>query len=107
LTYWGGCAVTGCKVFEALVAAHIKPWAKCSDRERMDQWNGLLLVGTLDRLFDSGLISFGDDGGMIISSLLTKRDLKTLGITSGSQLAMVDPRHKRYLLWHRKNVFVV
>ncbi|MBN0787902.1 HNH endonuclease, partial [Pseudomonas aeruginosa] len=64
LTYWGGaCAVTGVAVTEALRASHAKPWAECADdAERLDAFNGFLLVANLDALFDRFLISFDDTG---------------------------------------------
>jgi putative restriction endonuclease len=38
-----------------LRASHIKPWSDCSNRERLDPLNGLLLVAHIDALFDNGL----------------------------------------------------
>lgn len=41
LERWDGCcAVTGTAIHEALVASHIKPWALCSNSERVDSANG-------------------------------------------------------------------
>ena len=38
---------------ELLRASHAKPWAKASDIERLDSFNGLLLSVHLDAMFDS------------------------------------------------------
>lgn len=38
-------------------ASHIKPWRKCSNKERLDPQNGLLLTARINALFDCGLIS--------------------------------------------------
>ena len=64
LDYWGGaCAVTGLALPEVLRASHAKPWAQCaSDAERLDVFNGFLLVANLNALFDRFLISFDDTG---------------------------------------------
>ena len=104
--YWGGCAVTGCTVLEALTASHIKPWSESSNEERRDSFNELLLLGTLDRLFDSGRISFGDDGGIRISELVSGTAQKQLHISPSLRLRRIEDRHLPYLRWHRDHVFV-
>ncbi len=63
----GACPVTGCSVDAVLRASHIKPWRSSSNKERLDPHNGLLLAAHLDALFDAGLISFADDGSMLVS----------------------------------------
>jgi len=72
MDYWGSqCAVTGVAIPEVLRSSHCKPWADCrSDAERLDVYNGLLLTANLDALFDKGLITFTDQGGIIISETL-------------------------------------
>lgn len=103
LRWWGGsCAVSGCSVERTLVASHALPWRASSSRERLDHFNGLLLTGTLDRLFDAGLIAFSNDGSMLISHQLTEHDRKTLGLFEGMRLRKVDPRMVPYLQSHRK-----
>jgi hypothetical protein len=102
LRWWGGCAVTGCTVFEAIVASHVLPWEDSSDEQRLDHWNGLPLVGTLDRLFDRGLISFSDTGAMLLSARLRADDLEKLGLRAGSQLRRTNPPLLAYLREHRR-----
>lgn len=103
LGYWGGCAVTGCTVESLLVSSHIIPW--CVDQEaRLDPFNGLLLSPTLDRAFDQRLISFNDDGSIILSPTLTETDLKLLHLNSELKLRKLDDRHLPYLAWHRANL---
>lgn len=58
IRYWGKCAVTGCELIKILKASHIKPWRYSSNIERLDKFNGLLLIPNLDSTFDNGLISF-------------------------------------------------
>lgn len=74
---WGeSCSVSGCSVREVLRASHIKPWKQSTDHERLDCHNGLLLTADLDALCDRGLISFADDGEMLVSSRLATSDRK-------------------------------
>jgi len=55
--YWKNhCAVTGCTLIDLLKASHIKPWRDGSNEERLDKYNGLLLVPNLDSAFDKGYI---------------------------------------------------
>lgn len=103
LTYWGGaCAVTGVTVTEALRASHAKPWAECADdAERLDAFNGFLLVANLDALFDRFLISFDETGHLLTSARLSQDDLHGLGIRPGMRLRWLASEHRHYLQWHR------
>ena len=102
LEIWDGrCALTGCDLKEVLIASHAKPWAECSNKERLDEYNGLLLASHVDKLFDCGLISFTDDGGMLIKPRVTSDALSTLGIAREGRLRRVDTRHLPYLKAHR------
>lgn len=103
---WGSCAVTGCEVLEALTASHIKPWRDSNNGERLDVHNGLLLLGTLDRLFDAGLITFDPDGVLRLSRQLSSSDRRALGLVRGMRLRRVDERHQLFLQWHRERVFI-
>lgn len=105
LDYWKGCALTGCKTEDLLVASHIKPWKDSDNIERVNPFNGLLLSPTLDRAFDKGLISFNDAGQIMISSELSNETLDQLGITPSMKLLKFDPQHNEYLQWHRDNLF--
>lgn len=105
LEYWNSCAVTGCKENSVLRASHIKPWSKCDLQEAVDLFNGLLLSPNLDAAFDRGLISFDDEGRILISSLLQDVDAQFLGIFSSLYLRRIDHRHKPYLDYHREFIF--
>lgn len=106
LDYWGGaCAVTGVALPEVLRASHAKPWADCAtDAERLDVFNGFLLSANLDALFDRFLISFDEQGVLIISSELAGIDLQPLGISPGMKLRWVDALHQPYLVIHRSRL---
>jgi predicted restriction endonuclease len=104
LEYWQNrCAVTGIELKEILKASHIKPWSASSDSERLDMYNGLLLVPTLDSLFDKGLITFDSKGLIQFSSNLTPL-ASNLGINSKMKIK-IDNMHEKYLHFHRNNVF--
>src|SRR5438093_853602 len=54
----GRCPLTGVTVPAVLRASHILPWADCTDAQRLDVHNGLLLSALWDAAFDCGLVSF-------------------------------------------------
>jgi putative restriction endonuclease len=107
IDYWGGrCPITGIDQPELLRASHIKAWADCpTDAERLDVFNGLLLAAHLDAAFDAALITFADDGALIISARLTERSRGVLSLKDGLRLAGLTPRHAPYLAWHRQLFF--
>jgi len=107
LDYWrGACAVTGIELPEVLRASHAKPWADCtSDEERLDVFNGFLLVADLDALFDQGLITFEAGGEMAYSPRLTAEHRTSLHLSGGLRLRWVAPEHLPFLRWHRERVF--
>jgi len=103
--YWGKCAVTGCQKVELLRASHIKPWREASNQERLDMYNGLLLVPSLDAAFDAGYISFANDGSILISRSLSDDDQNKLGIHSDLRISKLTEEHIKYLQYHRKHIF--
>lgn len=108
MEYWEGrCAVTGLAVPRLLRASHAKPWADCeSDEERLDVFNGFLLAPNLDACFDAGLITFSSDGRLLIARSVEKDARLLLGLADGVFIRRLQPRHERYLSWHRSRVFV-
>jgi putative restriction endonuclease len=109
MEYWGGaCAVTGLSLPELLRASHAKPWAVCaSDVERLDVFNGFLLSAQFDALFDSGLITFADTGGLLVSPRINPFHQMQLGLTGSLLpcLRWISLQHLPYLAWHREHVF--
>ncbi|HRH16537.1 MAG TPA: HNH endonuclease, partial [Aquabacterium sp.] len=88
-------------------ASHAKPWAECStDAERLDVFNGFLLVANLDALFDRFLVSFDDQGLLIVSSRLTASDMSRLGLPPSLSLRWLSDQHRHYLTWHRERLVV-
>jgi hypothetical protein len=105
LAKWsGGCAVTGAKILDAIRASHIKPWKDCDSKSRLSAENGIPLVATLDALFDKGLITFEDDGAMLVSKKISKSDCKLFDIPKNLSKAPSE-KMKNYLRYHRLKVF--
>lgn len=99
---WQGCAVTSSKEEQLLVASHIKPWKDSNSQERLDKFNGLLLVATIDKAFDSGLISFTDSGNILISSKF--KDHSKAGIELSMKVSLFN-ENLPYLKYHREHVY--
>lgn len=108
LDYWQGrCCVTGLAVPSLLRASHIRPWALCeSDEERLDVFNGLLLSPNLDTLFDQFLISFTDDGVMLVNDQISLADRRLLGLSGEMRLQGITYGHRPYLAFHRQQFSV-
>jgi hypothetical protein len=102
IDYWGGrCPVTGITEPALLRASHIVPWADCTDAQRLDVHNGLLLSALWDAAFDRGLVSFADDGAVLASSRLSETARKALGIDNVAPLAGLRDAHRVNLALHR------
>ena len=102
IDYWNGCAVTGYPDIRLLVASHIKPWSQSDNRERLDSFNGLLLSPNLDKAFDRKLISFDENGEILISKKLQVPE--KLGINPDMRIARLTDTHHAYLAVHRQAV---
>jgi putative restriction endonuclease len=103
---WKGCAVTGCNNEDILRASHAKSWRDCCNKERLDPFNGLLLIPNLDVLFDQHLITFKEDLSIKISRRLSEEDQKRLGIGPELRLRKLCPRTEKYLSYHREKFYL-
>lgn len=93
LRRWGGrCSVHGSRCNDQLRASHIVGWA-LDESLRGDVDNGLLLSVPLDNLFDRGLISFDDDGVVILSSTLGIDTREHFGLSSTLKIAWEHLTH--------------
>ncbi|HET6378723.1 MAG TPA: HNH endonuclease [Methylocella sp.] len=102
IDYWGGrCPLTGITEPALLRASHIVPWADCEDEQRLDVYNGLLLSALWDAAFDKGLVSFGDDGTVLISPSLSEVARTALGVGRVPPLKGLRDGHRRNLAAHR------
>ena len=103
MAYWGSrCPLTGIAEPALLRASHIVPWAECTDAQRPDVHNGLLLSALWDAAFDRGLVSFADDGLVLASAALSKPARNALRLESATPLAGLRDAHRANLALHRK-----
>ena len=102
IKYWKGCALTGYQSTQFLVASHIKPWRAADDRERLDTYNGILLLPNLDKAFDLGYISFTDKGYIKSSEFIESPGI--LGVSETMKIDIAN-QHQDYLAYHREFVF--
>lgn len=100
--YNGKCCISGIDVKELLVASHIKPWSESNNFERWDINNGLLLCTHYDKLFDKHLISFEDNGNIIISNIVPDKVIDSFNLR-GVNIKVSDDM-KKYLYIHRSNL---
>lgn len=98
------CRVTGTAHARHLVASHIKPWAVCADGEHLDGANGLMLAPHVDHLFDTGLISFTDDGQLLLAPALDRSVLQAWHIDEDLNVGPFSVDQARYLAHHRHYV---
>jgi hypothetical protein len=102
MDYWGGrCPLTGITEPALLRASHIVPWADCEDEQRLDVHNGLLLSALWDAAFDKGLVSFDDDGAVLVSPSLSEVARTALGVGRVPPLKGLRDEHRRNLAAHR------
>lgn len=97
---WKNCSVTGFTKSNILIASHIKPWKVSTNNERVDHFNSLLLVPTIDKLFDKGYIGFEPNGKILISEKIATNDLKRIGISTDLRLRQVPEETRNYLQYH-------
>ena len=107
LNLWSSsCAVTSLQHPVLLRASHIRPWRHCSDKDRLNKYNGLALTPSLDLLFDIGLVSFKEtDGSIRLSDGLDVQDWRVLNVKPTMSLRMIFPESKEYLRYHNDCVF--
>lgn len=101
--YHGKCALCGIQTEQMLIGSHIKSWKDSSDAEKLDENNGLLLCAHHDALFDKHLISFKDNGDLIVSTTLSASERAELQIAAIPPIT-VTPGMKSYLADHRSKL---
>ncbi|MBM3346300.1 MAG: restriction endonuclease [Betaproteobacteria bacterium] len=110
VAYQGQCAITGLRITNGLgraevEAAHIRPVEYDGpDSPR----NGMALSRTLHWMFDRGLISADDNGGILVAKGRVPDDALRLINPERHLLPPTDSRfkpHPKFLRYHRENVF--
>jgi putative restriction endonuclease len=100
------CRLTHVELEQFLVASHIKPWAVCTNEERLDGHNGLLLAPHIDRLFDRGWITFSDTGELMTANDDARSVLAAWGVTDPEPCeGAFTKRQCAFLAYHRQEVF--
>ena len=103
------CRVTNLQDPRLLIASHIRPWRLCeSANHRLSGHNGLLLAPHIDKLFDRGLLSFGDDGQILIASTISQDSLEKLGLADirTKNAGPFTQQQREHLAFHRENIFI-
>lgn len=105
--YDGKCIVTGISDKRLLVASHIKPWSVSDNENRLSSENGLLLSCLYDKMFDLGLITFAEQGEMLISKELHPDNVARIGIKSNFVYPLrYTPLLQMNMEYHRDVVFL-
>lgn len=103
-----GCQLCGITKEDLLIQSHLKPQSiskkEGKKEEIYDINNVLLLCNKHDKLIDKGLITFTDEGDIMISKELDEEDVKTLGISNDIKVEL-NEEQKPYMRYHRENVF--
>ncbi|GAA3971551.1 HNH endonuclease [Mucilaginibacter dorajii] len=100
------CPITRVDDTRLLVASHIKPWSLSSNFERLDPKNGVLFTPTIDKLFDSGFISFTDHKELIVSPWISQNTTKKLNLLNGTRYTHFPIKgREKYIEYHRHNIF--
>ena len=104
LKRYSHCCLCGVASNSFLIASHIKPWAECEPEEKLDVNNGFLFCPNHDALFDKGLISFEDNGSIIISEKLKQTERVFMNVGDKFRIEVCE-ENKYYLKYHRDAVF--
>ena len=99
------CRVTGVRSEKLLTASHIKPWKVSDNQERLEGNNGLFLSPHIDKLFDSGLISFTPKGEMWVSPQLDEDVLPKWSIDPTKKYGTFNSEQAFFLEFHNSVTF--
>jgi len=99
------CRITRVTDERFLIASHIKPWKDCSNAERLDGHNGLMLAPHVDLLFDRGWISFTDNGDLLVADELSIGVMGAWGFEAGLNVGPFSTKQRTYLEYHRSEIF--
>lgn len=106
LKLWSSCSVTNFTIEDILIASHIKPWKLSNNEERLNPYNSLILVPTLDKLFDKGYLGFDSNNGKImLSNKINPIDWNRIGVASNLRLKQIPSETKLFLDYHCNYVF--
>lgn len=98
------CRVTGVTTLSLLRASHIKPWRESTNAERLDGANGLMLAPHIDLLFDRFLLSFADDGTMLLARDLERNVRERWHLAAQARPRPFNHAQSAYLSTHRSRL---
>lgn len=102
LERWSGkCPLSQVIHPRLLRASHIKPWSSSNNIERLDPANGLLLSAAYDAAFDALLLSFTDDGAIMLAPDFAPETALAAGINPDAKLTGLTAASGPYLAEHR------
>lgn len=96
------CAVTRFNDSRILIASHIHPWKNATDDERLDVDNGILLSPTYDALFDKHLITFNNDGKIVVTESIESEALRKIGVLGNEKITNLSSGNLTYLSRHQE-----
>lgn len=99
------CRVTGLADLSLLRASHMKPWTACSNAERVDGANGLLIAPRFHLLFSKGYISFDREGHLLASTKLSGRVVRGWPVSQTAQPRPFLAAQLEYLAFHTARIF--
>jgi 5-methylcytosine-specific restriction protein A len=94
------CAVTKFDKLDILIASHIVPWSEATNEERLDIHNGILLSPTYDALFDRHLITFDQQGSIVLSDKIDFKAYQKIGVTGKEKIQNLSATNMSYLEKH-------
>ncbi len=96
------CRVTGVDDSRLLIASHIKPWRDSTNAERISGYNGIMLSPHVDALFDERLITFENNGKMLVHPSLSNEVLDRWSISADTKVEAFRSEQLIFLQHHRK-----
>ena len=104
------CPMCGINIAHMLIASHIKPFRDCAHiYEAVDHNNGLLLCRNHDYLFDQGYITFDEQGYILLSEDILKREglMTSFVLRKNYRLPQqyLTNNRKLFLQYHRAHIF--
>lgn len=87
------------------IASHIKPWMVSNDYERLDRYNGFLMCPNHDYLFDRGFVTINNYGDIRVSNQLLTNQISLFNIPTKINIP-IENSHKKYLDYHRVNIYL-
>ena len=89
---------------EELKASPIVPWDAADNETRLDPHNAILVPPRVAEHVRAGLVSFDDDGDVMLAESMLA-DCLCMGVDLNYRLLCLTPQQRAYLAFHREHVF--